>query len=65
MQKFHKMAQGARGEVPLSVIKPQHALSSDDTVTFVFAGTEKQGAARRLVGVKLPSKAAGANSKHQ
>jgi hypothetical protein len=63
-QKFYKMVQDACGDVPLSVVKPQHALSSDDTVTFAFAGTEKKGAAWRLVGAKSLGKA-GANSKCQ
>ena len=51
-------------DVPLSVVKPQYILSSGDTVTLTFAGTEKREAVRRLVGAKSLSKA-GTNSKYR
>jgi hypothetical protein len=64
-KKFYKMVQDAYGgNVPLSVVKPQNTLSSDDTVTFAFAGTEKKGAAWRLVEARSLGKA-GTNSKYQ
>jgi hypothetical protein len=64
-KKFYKMVQDAYGgDVPLSVVKPQNTLSSDDTVTFAFAGTEKKEAAWRLVGARSLGKA-GTNSKYQ
>ena len=65
-KKFYNMVQDAyRGSnLPLSVVKPQYVLSSDDIVTFAFAGTEKREAIWRVVGSKLLSKA-GTNAKYR